>query len=74
MIVDNTRSHYEVRFEDIDPDTGEASQDKLVAIVPELQAAGTMVNALNLADEEPNRRYYFIPKVVDSGMAEYIIP
>lgn len=56
--LESIREHWEVRYEDIDPDTGHVSNDKPIAISLDEQSAGSIVNALNLVDEEPNRMYY----------------
>jgi hypothetical protein len=58
--IDSIKPHYEIRVKDLDPETGEVCRDWPISITMEKFAAGTIVNALNIADEEPNRRYYFI--------------
>lgn len=56
--IESIKEHWEVRYRDIDPDTGNTVNDKPVCISLDKQSAGGIVNALNLVDEEPNRRYY----------------
>jgi len=62
MIIDSIKPHYEIRVKDIDPDTGEVCRDWPIAIAMRKEAAGGIVNALNMADEEPNRSYYMLYK------------
>ena len=58
--IDSIKPHYEIRVKDLDPETGEVYRDCPISIALEKQATVTIVNALNMTDEEPNRRYYFI--------------
>lgn len=49
----------EVRFRDIDPDTGKVSHDKLLSISETIETAQLIEFALTKAcDDEPNREFY----------------
>jgi hypothetical protein len=52
------KDNWEIRFKDIDPDTGVVTQDKLVAITGKEANAIYIVEALNRTSEEPNRDFY----------------
>lgn len=52
------REHWEVRYKDVDPDTGDISQDKPMALTLDIQHAANIALALNKVEEEPNREYY----------------
>lgn len=60
ITLTNIKEHWEIRFKDIDPDTGDVINDLPMSISLDEQSAGSIVSALNLVDEEPNRRYYMI--------------
>lgn len=45
-------------MKDIDPDTGDISQDKPMAITMDIQYAANIALALNKVEVEPNREYY----------------
>lgn len=51
---------HEVRFRDIDPDTGDVSQDMLIAVCETKKYAELVLQALVLADQsdDPNREFY----------------
>lgn len=56
----------EIRFKDIDPDTGFISQDERIALCESEQTAKWVLYALNLAEKEsddPNRIIYSIPEI-----------
>jgi hypothetical protein len=51
----------EIRFRDIDPDTGKVSQDKRIALCDNENMAKWVLYALDLAqreDSDPNREIY----------------
>lgn len=49
----------EIRFKDIDPDTGKVSQDKLLASTDSINSAEHIKFALaQTYDDEPNREFY----------------
>lgn len=57
---------YQVRFKDIDPDTGYTSQDKLIAYAEEPVMADWIVAALKHytmdVEHDPNREFYILKK------------
>lgn len=56
----------EIRFKDIDPDTGEISQDKQIALCESEVSAAWVFQALNKLQSElddPNREIYIIPEI-----------
>lgn len=56
----------EIRFKDIDPDTGKVSQDKKIADCEDERMAIWVLYSLNLAvaeDLDPNRIIYSIPEI-----------
>lgn len=62
MIIDHIHQHWEIRFKDIDPDTGDISQDLPVAITTKEEYANTIMHALNRYSYEPNREYYVMTR------------
>ena len=56
--IDSIKPHYEVRLIDTDPDTGEVSSDRPIALTTEKSVAHMIAASLNTTDEEPNRVYY----------------
>ncbi len=49
----------EIRFRDIDPDTGEVSQDRLIAICDSVRMSNWVKQAIELTiTDEPNREIY----------------
>lgn len=55
----------EIRFRDIDPDTGLISQDKQIAVCESETSASWVLEALSKLQEEeldPNREIYTIPE------------
>lgn len=52
----------EIRFKDIDPDTGGISQDKLVCCCPDEKSSRFVLQAIKnfeaINDGDPNREYY----------------
>lgn len=56
---------YEIRFRDIDPDTGSVTQDALVAFAPDLKMAELVWSCLQArwyapeGQNDPNREFYF---------------
>lgn len=58
---------YQIRFRDIDPDTGYISQDKLIALCETITSANWVMHGLHLTmveDNDPNREIY----MVDGGI------
>ena len=56
----------EIRFKDIDPDTGTVSQDKRIALCEDEISARLILFALDLAQKEeadPNRTIYSVPGI-----------
>ena len=56
---------YQVRFRDIDPDTGLVSQDKMIASCETCESAEWIVNALEVESfsqlsHDPNREFYVL--------------
>jgi hypothetical protein len=49
-----------IKFKDINPDTGETSQEVEIAVSADRTHADAIVWAMNYADEEPNREYFAI--------------
>ena len=50
---------YEIRFKDIDPDTGEISQDKRICLCEDVRDVLWVMHALKLSiAEDPNREIY----------------
>lgn len=55
----------EIRFKDIDPDTGEITKDNLIAICEDPICAGWVLHALKTLDyayPDPNREIYQLKK------------
>lgn len=56
---------YEIRFRDIDPDTGTVIKDDLVAVSPDLKMAELVWSCLQTVwyspegSNDPNREFYF---------------
>jgi hypothetical protein len=49
----------EIRFRDIDPDTGDVSQDRLIAICDSIRMSNWVKQAIELTvTDEPNREIY----------------
>jgi hypothetical protein len=49
----------EIRFRDIDPDTGDVSQDRLIAICDSVRMSNWVKQAIELTvTDEPNREIY----------------
>lgn len=59
-------SYYEVRFKDIDPDTGDISQDKRVAICENEIDCNVITQALSTHqdNDDPNRTFYSVYKSI----------
>lgn len=60
---------FEIRFKDIDPDTGRISQDKLICTCVSETSSKWLMNALGLSlkeAEEPNRDIYVVYKKEES--------
>ena len=56
----------EIRFKDTDPDTGEISQDKLIATCESESMAKWILYGLDLVEKEcsdPNRELYTVPEI-----------
>lgn len=56
----------EIRFRDIDPDTGLTSQDKQIALCESETSAAWVLQALDklqLDQHDPNREFYTIPEI-----------
>jgi hypothetical protein len=56
---------YQVRFKDIDPDTGLVSQDKMIATCDSLESAEWVKGAITAqffsdAGGDPNREFYIL--------------
>ena len=54
---------YQIRFRDIDPDTGFVSQDKLIAFCETMSSANWVIYGLHLTmqeDNDPNREIYML--------------
>ena len=56
--ISNIKEHWEIRFKDVDADTGEICQDKPIAISLSEKYANYICNALTKFDYEPNRDFY----------------
>lgn len=52
------KQHWEVRFRDIDPDTGGVSTDKPIAITMSEAWSELICEALGKLNDEPNRDFY----------------
>lgn len=49
----------EIRFRDIDPDTGDVSQDRLIAVCDSVRMSNWVKQAVELTvTDEPNREIY----------------
>lgn len=48
----------EIRFRDIDPDTGNVSQDKKICTCDNIRMANLVINCLNKELDDPNREIY----------------
>lgn len=66
MEVVSIKEHYEIRFRDIDPDTGDISQDTPIAMTTDEDSAKWIVRALNTdwfgygGPCDPNREFYIL--------------
>lgn len=66
MEVVSIKEHYEIRFRDIDPDTGDISQDIPIAMSTDEGNAKWIVQALNTdwfgigGPCDPNREFYIL--------------
>jgi hypothetical protein len=49
---------WQIKFLDVDPDTGQTSQEKTIAHATEENHAMAIIGAMSIADEEPNRTYF----------------
>jgi len=49
---------HEIRFFDVDPDSGAIVQDKLIARTEDLKSGKWVIEALYNINEEPNREFY----------------
>jgi hypothetical protein len=64
MELTSIKPHYEIRFRDIDPDTGDISQDMPIAMTMSEQNANWIRNALTYewfsedGPNDPNREFY----------------
>jgi hypothetical protein len=60
----NQNQMIEIRFRDIDPDTGGISQDMKIATCEVTSHAKWIKHALEIggADEQPNREYYLVDR------------
>ena len=62
------REHYEIRFKDIDPDTGDVSQDLPIALSMSENNARWVLEALTRewfdlnGANDPNREFYIIKR------------
>lgn len=71
MDINLYKSHddtpYEIRFKDIDPDTGQVSQDRRVVVVDGKGTAEEMVSNIHKEymdhEHDPNRIFYFKPYI-----------
>lgn len=52
------KEHWEIRYKDIDPDTGNTIQDTGIAMSINLQHASNIIDALSKSMEDPNRVFY----------------
>jgi hypothetical protein len=60
-----TTLKHEIRFKDIDPDTGDISQDKLVCYTSSKDIAEYVMALVMKAEEgEPNREYYIKDRII----------
>lgn len=57
-----TKLRYEIRFKDIDPDSGDISQDLHVCFASHEGTANYILDLINKNNEEPNRDYYITKK------------
>ena len=56
--VTSVKEHWEIRFKDVDPDTGDITQDIPIAMSLDLEHASGIIDALSKAMEDPNREFY----------------
>lgn len=56
--VTTIKEHWEIRFKDIDPDTGDITQDKPIAMTTKIEYATGIMEALSKTMEDPNREFY----------------
>ena len=63
VTYDEIVEHWEIRFRDIDPDTGLISRDIPMAITTIENYADLIAETLQRADESPNREYYVLHRL-----------
>lgn len=64
---DTIIEHWEIRFRDIDPDSGKVSQDIPLAITTVEDYAEMIKAALSAADNDsPNREYYVLHRLTQN--------
>lgn len=59
-----TKLQYEIRFKDIDPDSGDISQDVHVCYASHEGTANYILELINKNNDEPNRDFYITKKTV----------
>jgi hypothetical protein len=70
--TERTDYQWEIQYMDIDPDSGDASDPKIVASTKWPNYANIMLDAFINHDEDPNR-HYFIVKCVNHAIKEAYI-
>jgi hypothetical protein len=56
--LESIKEHWEIRFKDIDPDTGFIETDEPIAITRSENYGKWIVDALSNSNLEPNREFY----------------
>jgi hypothetical protein len=56
--LEKIKEHWEIRFKDIDPDTGDTIADTPIAITRSENYGEWIVQALSKINLEPNREFY----------------
>jgi hypothetical protein len=56
--LETIKEHWEIRYRDIDPDTGDTVTNEPIAITRSERYARWIIHALAEADLEPNREFY----------------
>ena len=59
-----TKLQYEIRFKDIDPDSGDITQDLHVCYASHEDTANYILELINKNNDEPNRDFYITKKTV----------
>jgi hypothetical protein len=56
--LNNIKEHWEIRYKDIDPDTGDTVTNEPIAITRSENYGEWIVQALSKINLEPNREFY----------------